>query len=1762
MPVFNSPLNPQRNDILVWFCKVWLTVFIFLCLTVAAFAQCPETMAYSGTNGTGNQAYDERLGLNFTSSASFTVTQLAAFDSDQNGLVLPITVGIVRDDVPGTVVVLPITFSGSADPLVGNYRVRNITPVTLPAGSYIIVAVGYGSGEPNGNSNIGGHPVVNTNGGGLLTFTNSSYGGVGFGKPDFTFSTPGAFHSGSFSFVVDNTPPTITCPGNITMDTDADRCSAVVCFQVLATDNCVPFLPTTLAGHNYLGTFGGHTYFASTTATSWEVANNAATALGGHLLSINSAIEQATLSGLIPNGPLQQFFIGLRYSPSLDLFKWTSGEPVTYTNWGIGQPNTGILSSDYVFHWDSSLPGLRKWYNTLSIIPRRYIVEFEGFPVTMISGIASGSNFPASVTTNVYSTTDIAGNTATCTFTVTVEDNEAPIITCPDDIEITAEPLACEATIEYDTVEINNATDNCGVAEIELVEGLDTDEDFPLGETEVVWQVTDRAGNSSICSFIVTVNDYINPNLACQPIQLSLDANCEATITPLMVLTGYLDDEDVLLGCLDNFEINILSATGLPLGNTADVSLLNKSLRYSITNPYGFSCWNNVKIEDKIAPEVDCQDATVVCLTDLSTVAIPVPDDNCSSATLLLNESFESRDCDTVIMGVLTRVWQAKDLAGNVSAPCTSLVTLTRSTIAGITPPRPFTLRCSDVYDKDATGNPLPSVSGMPRLSGAPLYPTSNLTMQYCNATIEYKDQLEVNTICKKIILRTWRILEWRCGGLVESFINVQRISIIDDVAPVIAAQADLTFTTKTASCSSSVVLPKLTVTDNCNTISRYIVNVRTASGLPAGNLTTNGGTLELATGMFTVEYVVFDACNNSSTRTFIVTVQDNTDPIAVCDQFNTVNIGNGSITDITAASINNQSYDECTPVVVKIRRMDDPCGGGFDTAWYDKVEFCCLDAGTSPMVQLLVTDAGGNTNMCMVSVIVQDKTTARISCPNDTIVENCTYGFDANIANTTFGSPRIIDNCPATNNFSEIIKDNRNNCGVGTIIRTFTLRPAVPAFGTCVQTITFENNEPFFISNNVNDPNDDVVWPRDYVFTGICTTGSFLPETLPDSSARPIFTEDVCDIVGVKYDDRRSPSTDRGCFKIIRTWKVIDWCQLDKSGEPIVWSYEQEIIIMDNRVPTITSAITKREVRTLDDQCLAARIVLRASATDCTPQADLVWSYVITKGTTFITSGVGNDATDTFPIGLYHIRFEVADQCGNISSTEYDFEIISIKAPTAKCRDIVVNLARNGAIIEKTITPSDLNLNSEHVCGLSVTAAFSANGLIQSRTFTCADRNTTVVVPLFINAPNGTSSTCNARVTIQDLTNLCTTPPNLVANIGGTINSESGATFENIEVTLKGSEEPKVATNDKGYYAFSQMLTNQDYAVIPAKDGDDINGVSTIDLLMIQRHVLGLERLKSPYQMIAADIDHNNKITASDLTELRKLILGIHAGYENNTSWRFIDKNYSFVEPTDPWLSAFPESYNIESLNRDMDIDFIGVKIGDINNNAKTNVDQQITARTSTSVWSEDRMLNIGDIIEVPVYADQDLTLYGLQSSWFAPKMNILKVTPSTLEIQSQEIFIANNTLAISHTISDGIKIKSKDILFTVQLEANRSGRLSEMFTMSTQAVNEIYVDNIETEDLTQNWRTVSQGFKLLNANPNPWITSTNIEFDVPSDGDAVLNVYDLAGKHYVTNSMFANQGLNAFRLTKNEVGSTGVYIYEISFGGQKLTGKMILMD
>lgn len=130
---------------------------------------------------------------------------------------------------------------------------------------------------------------------------------------------------------------------------------------------------------------------------------------------------------------------------------------------------------------------------------------------------ASGSQFIVGTTQVTYTATDIAGNTATCTFTVSVTDIESPAITCPDNILLENETGKCSAVATYPNA---TATDNCAVQSVLRTDGLISGSTFPVGTSYVSYRATDIYGNSSTCSFSIKILDTEAPKMVC-PVNLN-----------------------------------------------------------------------------------------------------------------------------------------------------------------------------------------------------------------------------------------------------------------------------------------------------------------------------------------------------------------------------------------------------------------------------------------------------------------------------------------------------------------------------------------------------------------------------------------------------------------------------------------------------------------------------------------------------------------------------------------------------------------------------------------------------------------------------------------------------------------------------------------------------------------------------------------------------------------------------------------------------------------------------------------------------------------------------------------------------------------------------------------------------------------------------------------------------------------------------------------------------------------------------------------
>ncbi|MBK8852840.1 MAG: HYR domain-containing protein [Saprospiraceae bacterium] len=873
-----------------------------------------------------------------------------------------------------------------------------------------------------------------------------------------------------------------------------------------------------------------------------------------------------------------------------------------------------------------------------------------------------------------------------------------------------------------------------------------------------------------------------------------------------------------------------------------------------------------------------------------------------------------------------------------------------------------------------------------------------------------------------------------------------------------------------------------------------------------------------------------------------------------------------------------------------------DPCG------FSEFVGFCCDDAPNTHMVQMRAIDKAGNYNDCMVNAKIEDKLPPQIVCPPHMTVD-CSDNFDVAHLRHFFGWATGIDNCekPTITTDSMILL---NQCRIGLIHRDFTVTDKGNKKSTCRQTIHVDPIDPFVMTFDR--------WPIDVTIEGCSNPNDAM--FLPDRTGKPdLITDNICSLVGYEFEDqvfRFNNSLGEACFKILRHWTVIDWCQsyIDDFGgtQYVTWKHTQIIKVSDKVKPTITSSCARKEVCTYDAQCLNGTIELIATATDnCTDE--LKWyaevdidndgdfdSGSFGVGLNYPRSGNGNvaDMTGSYPIGNHRIRWIFEDKCGNLTKCDQLFDIINCKAPTPYCLNgLATDLMPvdtdndgeiDGGMVE--IWAIDFDRGSIHPCNYDVILSFepvtrNADGslrIVAGKIFTCAtlgDQDVKLYAAVE-TTPGGNivQAYCETFINIQDNMNACDgDPDNRLAIKGDVVNPESIG-IENVSMKLEGSE--MVANTTNGAYNFENLNHGSQYEVVPSKDNDILNGVSTLDIVLIQRHILDIAKLSTPYKLIAADVNRDKSINSIDLVELRKVILGTNPGFTNNKSWRFIDKNYQFINPTTAQTEVFNEKYTISNLAQDMTIDFTGIKVGDVNGDAKANFTSNSTEGRSLAGLKLNTLASkfkAGSIVEIPVTVGEALDMAGMQMTFKFNNSDLefVNVKPGVLSMNESNYGFANldnGMITTSWNENENVSLKSGDVLMTLVFKATNNGSLENVFSVGSEiTAAEMYTVSGNKGNISWQVTGATQEnyvFQLYQNNPNPFKDETSISFDLPETMDATITIQDVTGKVLKVITRPCTKGNNVVTLNKTELIHSGMLYYTLEAGNNKASRKMIVIE
>ncbi len=413
------------------------------------------------------------------------------------------------------------------------------------------------------------------------------------------------------------------------------------------------------------------------------------------------------------------------------------------------------------------------------------------------------------------------------------------------------------------------------------------------------------------------------------------------------------------------------------------------------------------------------------------------------------------------------------------------------------------------------------------------------------------------------------------------------------------------------------------------------------------------------------------------------------------------------------------------------------------------------------------------------------------------------------------------------------------------------------------------------------------------------------------------------------------------------------------------------------------------------------------------------------------------------------------------------------------------------------------------------------------------------------------------------------------LAQVCGNITLENGTPVENVEVFETGGTGLSDTTDVNGDYCI-EVGPGTPVCLEPYKNYNHF-GSSSIDLYLIQQHVLGNTLFTSPYQVIAADANNSGSVSTLDLVDLQFLILGNYTTLPSNDFWRFVDANQTFNNVLSPF--PFDEKINLGPVNSSMlDNDFIAVAIGDVNGTANVQMTDGATdvrAEHSFDFLLDDQTVKKGETFEVTFNASEYADIAGYQMTLEFANESIQFDAVEKLHIDN----LKENNFALNGA-SNGIislnwygmqtrNFKDGEALFSLKFTALEDIESLQGLLRSTSSVTnaEAYkMTNNQLEYLNVNLSfnentTVSTDFALFDNKPNPFKHETIIGFMLPEDAETLITVFDVSGKILMQVNKECFQGYNEMTINASELDGSGILYYEVKTNKNTATGRMILL-
>ena len=644
-----------------------------------------------------------------------------------------------------------------------------------------------------------------------------------------------------------------------------------------------------------------------------------------------------------------------------------------------------------------------------------------------------------------------------------------------------------------------------------------------------------------------------------------------------------------------------------------------------------------------------------------------------------------------------------------------------------------------------------------------------------------------------------------------------------------------------------------------------------------------------------------------------------------------------------------------------------------------------------------------------------------------------------------------------------------------------------------------------------------------------------------------PVIVHGPCDLVGYIWDDQVFELTNDACYKVLRTFEVINWCIYDENNPngDGRYSYTQVIKVTEKELPEFTDC---QDITIAMDEGCQANVSISAAAADTgdcpseelfwTVEIDLGWDLVIDYEYSYLLTGEfylaptenGEELSITLPDlvdgGTHGAFYTVKDGCGNVKSCQQRIYVEDQKAPTPYCHAFVT--AAFDADAMPAMVPAELfNIGATDNCTASedIHISFSADPKDTIKVIDCGSQGFQFF-NIFATDEAGNADFCQVFMLIFDNDGCSFRYAPM-----GTVKDISGEAIEGVNVYLTDGVDAmyETASADLGYFQFGHTELISDYYLMTDVSAETLIEPTILDLKRMQDYLIGESDIVANYQYVAADVNRDRAFNAFDALALKNHLLG----YEVLEHGAFS----AYVEAESMEESWRDYQTEISYMDYDGSFDLLHVGLGDLANGIEEKevaieIDNQLFDHSSfISLKNNEAMA--GEGLEVRIQLPLGLAA------------DQVSVASDVLDIKTNECYYSPNT-----GVYKIVTLKSFDIGADLEW-------LTIKVNSKIEAVNDIEVNWVSNDVLVRSGSHAddlelegatpmhSEGLLISNITADQLLFTENIEL-------GTFHIYDMRGS-------LVYKAVNKSRAADVSQLKQGMYIVQWSNGQEVRSEKFV---